>query len=445
MSEKKKVYASIIDQILDDNTPSYEGLSDAKKNGDNLLSDIHSKTDKKFVEGIGGKSHHTPVPGGSGIVANQEDWRQKSAQVTDRVDSIVSSALKELEGEKTEGLEKKMLSDSDIQKKIDDMLHLGVSPKRVASMLEKYAELALFNKQRSFDYLDTRAGQMGIAYIEPNHFMKDGGSKGCVSSFEFIKKKGSLKALSVKKTASCASCSYRSCDRCNLYKLPIVASADQLRKVMVAAANKVSKTASIKEAMLALHNGQDLNQIKNVTVERGPLTIRTAGDKEVRESESFTSTKVASLVKEGKGVNQIFAEERAKYGSQIVLSAIQKYINELKKTGAKVDLNAIDCSLLKNKLATQNAIVGSSKCSSCSYRNGMHCGLTGGTLLHFPGMDKVKTQKSASSEVKADGNTLNSEYGMDNTRIPDAGTIEIGEPGFEDINIGSQMSAGEIE
>ena len=54
---------------------------------------------------------------------------------------------------------------------IDKLLKQGHSPAKIAAVLEKYAELNLWNKQFSTDYLNRRVNDLGMGYIQPNQFM----------------------------------------------------------------------------------------------------------------------------------------------------------------------------------------------------------------------------------------------------------------------------------
>lgn len=438
----KKVYASIIDQILDDNAPSYENTSEEKKNGDAFRALSKDKSDTKFLEGIAGKSHHTVVPS-SGVVANQEDWRDRNEKVLDDDSSVLASAIKAASGESIENLEKKMLSDTEVKKRIDDMLHLGFTPDKVKSNLDKIAELAIFNRTLSADYLDDRSGLVGLSYIEPNHFMKSSGSQGCVESFNKINREGSIKAASVKKISACDSCSHCKNGRCNLYKLPIVASKKDLLEVVDTIASKAGKKAT-KIAMVSIHNGTlETEEVKAPRLET-EYTVRSAGDKATYTENSISSEDFRDAIEGGKTFAAAFVEARARFGTLKVKTAAKKYIEELKKTGSKIDLNKVDCKFLGAKLASKNAIIGASKCASCSYRNGMHCGLTGGTLLTFPGLDKVQTNKNASENVKYDGNSLNEQVGLDSSKPQDF-EVEINEIKPHEVDLGQYGNVGDIE
>lgn len=440
----KKVYASIIDQFLDSNEPEYTGLESGKSNGDSIKAITKELSDMDFLESIAGESHHTVVPSGSGITANEEDWRNRSAKALND-ESVLNAALIAAEDGNIDGLEKKSLSDKEVKAKIDGMLHLGYAPVKIAKAMEKLAELTLFNRQFAADYLDGRAGNIGLAYIEPNHFMKHSGSKGCVETFNRIKKDGKLKAASVQKISACATCSHCSGGRCNLYKLPIVASKNELMTVAskVASSNGLNLT---KGNMKKIHNGEMSDpkvEPKTARVET-PVVIRSAGDKMSSTYETVTSNDIKEAIERGKTFEQTFVEARAKAGSMLAKKASAAYIDSLKKTASKINLDRVDCKYLKGKLASCNAIVGGSKCATCSYRNGMHCGLTGGTLLTFPGMDKVKSNKIASGNQDFDGNTLNAQVGLDSTKIQNL-DIEIEEKKGEDLDLGSVGYVGDIE
>jgi hypothetical protein len=432
-----KFYASIIDQILDDVAPSYENTKEEKGNGDAIRSITKDKSDNLLSE-LGGKSHHTVVP--SGIIANREDWRDQTSKSFDD-GSVLASALKAASGESIDGLEKKMLSDKEIQSKIDAMLHLGWNPDRVGQNLNKIAELAVFNRGLAADYLNDRAGLVGLSYIEPNHFMKSSGSKGCIETFNKIKREGTLKAASVKKTSACDSCSHCAGNRCTLYRLPIVASNQELQTVVNQVTARVGKKAS-KQALVDIHNGAQEESNTMAPRVQSDYSIRSAGDKQVAEETVITATDFRKAIEAGKSFNEAFVEARSKAGTLKAKNAAKNYINELKKTGSKVNLDRIDCKYLTGKLASKNAIVGSKKCAGCTFRTGMHCGMTGGTLLTFPGLDRVNTNKNASENVEYDGNTLNSQVGLD-TSVQQDFQVEIKEITRHDVDLGT-FGVGEI-
>jgi hypothetical protein len=106
-----------------------------------------------------------------------------------------------------------------------------------------------------------------------------------------------------------------------------------------------------------------------------------------------------------------------------------------------VDISKLDCKFLKGKLAGGNPIVGSERCAGCTKRCGMHCGLTGGTLLSFPGMDKVPTGKRASSLAK-DGAQVLGEYQMESSshQLEVHGDVDTSGFSFDEVEAGGGMT-----
>jgi hypothetical protein len=114
-------------------------------------------------------------------------------------------------------------------------------------------------------------------------------------------------------------------------------------------------------------------------------------------------------------VDKIYKAASAKVGSVQASKAIREWAQNLKNTNTKIALSQIDCTTLKKmgvKLGAQNAIVGAAKCGDCNYRNGMHCGLTGGTLLSFPGMNQVASKKKVSADAPEDGRSILKEFDL---------------------------------
>jgi hypothetical protein len=477
---KHIVYASVIDAILDDVTPDPQDstLTEGIHRGEDFRDISTDEADVEFLDALAGESDHTAVPGGgvTAAVRNQENWRGRSAGVADNNDSLLGTAMGRISGQKAGSDGIPTMSDAEVKAKITAALHLGISPAKIAAGLETVNRV--FNKQFAHDFLESHAGGMGLSYLNPDHF----GS--CTKSHEFIKAKGgSIKAASVTRIAACGSCQKCSNGRCNLYKLPIVASVDEARKVIIAKFN-TTKKAALKE----IHNGGQQPPAEVVsTRSHANAVVRTAGDKmtvaerpespvqgriallaskmdagmdlqaafeavreehgtptanaalkafqaaekkatgparivheervftrtaahevvsirgTAKEAEVTTIQDVAKLITAGHNFSQAYSLVRGRIGSQQAGKVFGQFLADLKKTGGKVNLEQIDCTFLKGKLASSNAIVGAKKCAGCSYRcAGMHCGLTGGTLLSFPGMDRARS-KQASYEGVQDG------------------------------------------
>ena len=153
--------------------------------------------------------------------------------------------------------------------------------------------------------------------------------------------------------------------------------------------------------------------------------------------------------KKGHSLAKIYKSAASKFGTAQASKAVKDFIATLKRKPIKVALSQIDCTLLKNKLADHNPIIGAPKCSSCSYRKGMHCGLTGGTLLSFPGMDRVSSNHKIGTGAPEDGRSILAEYDLmaatarpGDTKMAD---IEMNEDRPNDIQTGTHFEMGDIE
>jgi len=153
--------------------------------------------------------------------------------------------------------------------------------------------------------------------------------------------------------------------------------------------------------------------------------------------------------KKGHSMEKIYKQAAAKFGTAQASKAVKEFIASLKKKPIKVALSQIDCTFLKNKLADHNPIIGAHKCGSCTYRKGMHCGLTGGTLLSFPGMDKTASNHKVGEGAPEDGRTILAEFDL----MPNSGRpgdtkmadIDMNPPARQDVQIGSSFELGDIE
>ena len=153
--------------------------------------------------------------------------------------------------------------------------------------------------------------------------------------------------------------------------------------------------------------------------------------------------------KKGHPLSKIYKSAAAKFGTASASKAVKEFIANLKRKPIKVALSQIDCSFLKNKLADHNPIIGAAKCGSCTYRKGMHCGLTGGTLLSFPGMDKTSSTHKIGEGAPVDGRQILAEYDL----MPTSGRpgdvkmadIDMNPPERQEIQMNSSFELGDIE
>jgi hypothetical protein len=126
----------------------------------------------------------------------------------------------------------------------------------------------------------------------------------------------------------------------------------------------------------------------------------------------FAAADVERLHNKGYGMKAIYEAAANKVGAEQAGAACRKFVASLKDKPIKVALSQIDCTYLKNKLGVHNPIIGAEKCGSCTYRSGMHCGLTGGTLLSYPGMDKASSNHKTAAGAPEDGRAILGEYDL---------------------------------
>lgn len=414
-----KKYSSILDQFLDEIAPNFNelGLKGPKKIGDEFKEMSAAEADMDFLDTVAGKSKHTTTRGGSSVTAatnppssSRGAWGAKAVKEMTN-DSVLSEAFTTLgRAEKTDE-NTSAIDEEAVKNKIKTLLNMGVPPSKIASQLKNASEvLPGYSSSMGAEFLKSQAGQLGIAYMEPNFYMKS-----CTASYDKVKKEGTLRALSVKKIAACDGCANNCSGSCNLYRKPIVASASELKRVIDEAIKSKAITASsVKESLIQLHEGSGEKEISRSAATRvlTPHVVRTAGDKPATAKKIASIKEIHVALTSGVPLSSVYKQASATYGTSEANAIVKKYIASLKDTNAKVVLAALDCSFLKNKLSSSNTIVGESKCAGCSYRSGMHCGMTGGTLLSFPGMNRVASNVIHHDGVK-DGKQILAEWELD--------------------------------
>lgn len=336
------------------------------------------------------------------------------------------------------------LSDKEIGKYIEDLLNGGYTPKEVDSKLRKLAELQLFDRYFATDKLRNDAGLVGYSFLEPNSFMDS-----CSSTYQRMNTKlGGVRAHSVKQIAACTGCQHfkqaSAEKRCTLYRLPIVASQKDLLPIINNLTPGVKGAAAKKAALVAQHNRETSRPVVAVKkATREARFARTTEDVSIctgfasrtssTPSSEFTAADALQMHQAGQSLRSIYTKAAASVGGQQAKAEVRKFIAGLKGSKTKVALSQIDCSLLKGKLATSNAIIGEPKCASCTYRTGMHCGLTGGTLLTFPGLDKVSSKHRTAAGSPKDGLGMLREFGLTaGTRAED---ITFSSPSSDDVEL----------
>lgn len=437
---------NLIDAMLADFQPS-SGLdptvSVGLKRGQDF--DALSAADQGLLDELfdGGqhKNASAQLANHSGLVAANANWRQSPAakraqettydaaprtqddlptgapgQFKDAADdSIMGDVMKHASAEDPQRLSelgKQYVSPGDIKQFIGAQLSLGKTPSQVFASLRRLAAEAVFDQTPMDEFLKDQAGLTGLAYIEPNKFNKE-----CKASLNHIHTHGVLRAASVKRIAACAGCSECKCgpdgkEKCAVYNRPIVGNAAELGRVVASLTNGTMKKADL----VAKHNGVvasasapglAANLIPSRTAPQAAPKL--AGNQaaisrfdagEFRTAHSgFTPAAVVASLNEGSTFARIFAAAKLEHGTQAAEKVCRAYLDGLKGTGQRINLASVDCSLLKRRLASSETILGAAKCAGCTLRTGMHCGLTGGTLLSYPGMGQDASARKTAART----------------------------------------------
>ena len=407
--QPKPKYSSLLDQILDDVEPNYNelGLKGPKDSGEAFRELSRSEADTGFLDSIAGHSKHQTA---LGQVQAGYTPRQLNQDIKATTDDALNEAFQSLSKAENTDYEKKSISDKEVETRLRLLLNMGYTPEKIAGYFQRQADISVLDTSHGFgaDFAKAYAPGLGIAYMEPNFYMKS-----CDQSYAKIQKEGSLRALSVKKIAACAGCKFNNCGSCGLYKRPIVASSKELEQVVKAELkNKNIKCASLKAGLEQLNTGGE--KVRSSTMASAPNTgaVRTAGDKQASIKKEASIEEIGTSLQAGVPLSKVFKSASASYGKGSAINAVKRYIASLKQSKAKVVIAALDCSYLKGKLASSNPIIGASKCGSCTYRNCMSCGLTGGTLISFPGMNRIASNKIA-HEGATDGQQMLKEWELD--------------------------------
>ena len=463
-------YQNFIDQFLEDTMPDYEevGLAGAVESGKEQLDRTHQYVEEDFLEGLSdGSNQHTQGPrGGKGTRVGSADAvdqfpKIRASQVISRTakalgdESVFSDVVMDLEAAKGHGFnDKREVTEAEVQRYVKTLLNGGMPPAKVAQKLEKLAELQLFNKTMATDYLNRNAGLLGLAYIQPNEYMNK-----CPDTYERLKVKGAGKiaAKSVKQINACENCMFFAKDAssktCNLYHLPVVGTQNELLTVvnkMTAGVPAKSKKAALVQ--IANKDEQRAPMVNHVVSSRPAQKVHNTSPQQAREGAKakkaafqLTASHVEKLYVAGNNLERIYNWASEKVGSVEAGRAVRTFVAGLKSKNTKIALSQIDCTFLKGKLGVQNAIVGAAKCGSCSFRQGMHCGMTGGTLVSFPDMDKQASNHKIAAGAPTDGKAMLQEYDL--TASSEMGDIEINAAGPErqDVRMGSTPAMGDIE
>ena len=493
-----KFYSSIIDAFLDDRKPNWEelDLESAVESGEEQLDRTHKYVDTDFEDEIAeGASHHTPIPAGKAAnspkrIADEKKARLdaarnlaqgkaeiKSAKESDRVGSVAGSRYagkkdfvndiaddvsvmieKTYNINKAPGnaeLDKKSVTDSQIKKYIVTLLEQGVPPAKIASRLVRLADNAnVFNRQISYEYMNQIGTHPGMDYLEPNHYMD--ANPGSLERDIPISLSSSKEPLT-----ACLDCSHfghhiggKDCKAGKTKMASVAPEVNSIINRLTAGVPKEQKEAALGRIAQRLLEYKQKKASKsdmytraadqNFSV-RNIEAVRSKHEKTASTSLTVNASTIENLHKQGHSLEKIYSAATRKVGSVQAGAAVKQFVANLKKNGTKIALSQIDCRFLKQKLGVNNAIVGASKCGSCTFRQGMHCGLTGGTLLSFPGMDKASSNHKVADGAPKDGRAILAEYDLQGGFLHTAGDIDIREPERLDVSLGGSFSMGDVE
>ena len=307
-----------------------------------------------------------------------------------------------------EVLKERKLSDAEVAGYVQKLLNKGGDPKDALAKLKKLAELQLFDRSFATDKVRADANVVGIDFLEPNAYMDNAPSTYERQEVK-LGSKIQFEGVTDLKTARQVS----------EWATRIVRRAIQA---------KHRPEVGVKQAKAGQDQGYRRNQ--------QDVTIRTSSTIEKKaSSDTFTAADALKLHNAGQDLSTIYRQATAKVGSAQAVSTMKKFIAGLKGTKTKVALTQIDCTLLPQKLGTSNAIIGASKCGSCTYRKGMHCGFTGGTLLSFPGLEKTASNHKKYASSPKDGYGLLNEFEMAKTAAAHDIDINVDGPGYGDIEL----------
>jgi hypothetical protein len=398
----KPIFGSIIDSFLgDDREPNWKELElkEAKESGEEWLSLSSDEADEKFLSDLSKGAARSKTKEAtletrlaekaaapSRLGASQTASTRVAASPSDYKNpvgddnSLFNEVTETLESaEKGATVEKKSRTDAEVLNWVKKLLNEGVPPAKIASKLKKMAEIELFNHQTATDYLNRNAGNLGIAFMQPNAFMspKLGNSNDCARQEAAWKKAGiTVRAKSVKQIDACAGCSYKSKNgsqsTCNLYHLPIIANAKELAGVV----NKITAGVpqSSKRAALVQIANRTTEIVQNSRSTGAPFTHQAAftheRSQEFKETRHFGSSQVQALHAKGYALNTIVKAAEKKFGLLETSKALKGFIASLRKEKGKIVLAKADADYLKKVGIHNESIIGATKCASCEAHSG---------------------------------------------------------------------------
>ena len=156
MAKKSETYLNILDELLDHGVAESE-TEDARSRGDDLAALTQDMAEDGFFS-----SH---------VTASAESIRTVIAKKLSDDNVLDDITVSEGEAKSNRDGLASAANEAALLSAIDKLLSRGHSPAKIAAVLEKYAELNLWNKQFSTDLLNRRVNELGMSYLQPNTFM----------------------------------------------------------------------------------------------------------------------------------------------------------------------------------------------------------------------------------------------------------------------------------
>lgn len=291
-------------------------------------------------------------------------------------------------------IKKREMSDEEVAGYVKKLLTDGMTAKDAESKLTKMAELQLFNKSFAYDKLDQASSQAGIDFMKPNTYMEN-----APATYE----RQPVKLGSAQPATQYSFTGVQDLKTRDQVHRWAGAMIDQARR------ENARPKVQIKQAAEASSDSRSgFARVDQQTAIRSNSTkvAKTAAPM------TFTAADALKLHNTGMDLSSIYRQASMKVGSANADHAMRQFIAGLKGTKTRVALTQIDCTLLPQKLGSSNGIIGAKKCATCTYRSGMSCGLTGGTLLTYPGMKTTTPTHRTASNAARDGYGLLNEFEM---------------------------------
>ena len=342
-NEPQHIYASILDEILDGSPRkrfTESGTDKAKSRGD----DLSSLTQDLAEDGLF-TSH---------VATHSDASRQHIAKKLSDDNILNDVSITEGEAKSNDRGLKKSINESAVCKAIDTLLKRGFSVKAIQAALDKKAELNLWNKQFSTNYLNSRSNDLGMGYIQPNQFMprQPGTYEGKPASMK--DKRGSVTVFTPGQN-------------------------DMLSIGESKFGGSPRKQAAAVEVSIGCVGSTRISQPSIVRAET-PVAVRTAKDQAKTAAahhlgEDFDGGTIGLLHKQGKTLEQIYDHAVKTAGLHAASKAFHEFVSRAK--GLNTKFASADVNFLRTKLGikgVEEAPIKTAPMPRIAYDSGKHGG-----------------------------------------------------------------------